>query len=413
MPEGLLSGYRALDLTDHKGFVCGKILAAMGVETIKVETPAGDPDRGLPPLNPKRPLPENSLYWAAFNTDKKSITLNLRSDRGRAVFKRLVREADFVLESFEPGFLQELGLGYQALADINPKIILTSITPFGQSGPYAHYKGSELIVSAMGGLLLTNGDPDRPPVKEGPDANYFHANAAAAAGTVLAHYYREKTGRGQHVDVSQQEVAASRTTSNLLVWMFDQRLIPRSGNIRNVGARSTRQFWPSKDGAIFWLFAGGRERASVNRALSQWIEEEGFENPFQQVTEWERFDVIGLAKETIDRYQDGIGRFFKQHSSRELTEEGFRRGIEACMVNSPADVLDYVQLQERDFWTHLEGDEKGVSHDYPRHFFLCNHTENFVKRSAPGLGEHNDAIYRQQLGLSPSDIQTLKKAGVI
>ena len=157
--------------------------------------------------------------------------------------------------------MKSLGLGYEALNRINPRIIMTSITPFGQNGPYAHYKGSELIASAMSGVLLTNGDPDRPPVREGPDSNYFQSNAAAALGTVMAHYYCQLTGQGQQVDVSLQEVAASRTPSNLVVWEFDKRLIKRSGTVRTVGARSTQWIWRCKDGYVFWLFAGGRTGA--------------------------------------------------------------------------------------------------------------------------------------------------------
>ncbi|MBN1848422.1 MAG: CoA transferase [Deltaproteobacteria bacterium] len=413
MSQGLLSGYRALDLTDHKGFVCGKILAALGIDVMKIEKPGGDPDRNIPPFYQDRKDPENSLYWAAFNTDKRSITLDIQSPQGQEIFKKLVKNVDFVLESHEPGFLDDLGLGYQSLCDINPRIILTSITPFGQTGPYAHYKGSELIVSAMGGVLLTNGDPDRPPVREGPDSNYFQSNAAAAAGTVLAHLYREKTGQGQHVDVSQQEVAASRSPSNLLVWMFDKKLIHRSGNIRNVGARSTRQFWPCKDGAVFWMFAGGRERASVNQALAQWMREVNFESPFLNISYWEAFDVIGLPKETINLYQESIGRFFMKFTKKELAEEGVKRGVETCMANNPADILEYVQLRERHFWIDLEDPDGQKTLTNPKHFFLCNHTENYVRRRAPRIGENNDDVYINELGLTSMDVAVLKEAGVI
>jgi benzylsuccinate CoA-transferase BbsE subunit len=274
MADSLMSGFRALDLTDEKGFVCGKILATLGIETIKIEKPGGDPARGIPPFLHETPNPEKSLYWLAFNTDKRSITLNLDTSQGQDLFRKLVKRSDFVLESFAPGYMESLGLGYEALSRVNPKIIMTSITPFGQKGPYAHYKGSELIASAMSGVLLTNGDPGRPPVREGPDSNYFQSNAAAALGTVMAHYYRQLTGQGQQVDVSLQEVAASRTPSNLVVWEFDKRLIKRSGTVRTVGARSTQWIWRCKDGYVFWLFAGSRTGAPINRAISKWIDDD-------------------------------------------------------------------------------------------------------------------------------------------
>ena len=132
MFESLLSGYRALDLTDEKGFVCGKILAALGVETIKVEPPGGDPARNIPPFLHREPEISNSLYWLANNSNKRSITLALEPERGREIFQKLVTRCDFIIESFKPGYLDSIGLGYPALAKINPRIILTSITPFGK-----------------------------------------------------------------------------------------------------------------------------------------------------------------------------------------------------------------------------------------------------------------------------------------
>jgi crotonobetainyl-CoA:carnitine CoA-transferase CaiB-like acyl-CoA transferase len=131
MRETLLSGCRALDLTDEKGFSCGKILAAIGVDVIKVERPGGDPSRGIPPFYENVPGPEKSLYWRAFNTDKRGITLNIETKEGQRLFKKLVEKADFVIESFAPGYLESLGLGYEALHLVNPRIIVASVTPFG------------------------------------------------------------------------------------------------------------------------------------------------------------------------------------------------------------------------------------------------------------------------------------------
>ena len=205
----------------------------------------------------------SSLCWLAYNTDKHSITLNLERKKGRELLKKLIPRCDFVIESFKPGYLDSIGLGYDTLAKINPGIILTSITPFGQKGPYSGFKGSEITISAMSGIMATNGDPDRPPLREGLDTIYYESNAAAALGTVMAHYVREKTGAGQQVDVSMQEVAVKRTSSNLLVWEFDKRLIKRAGTVRTVGARSTHWIWECKDGYIFWTFMGGKPGTRV------------------------------------------------------------------------------------------------------------------------------------------------------
>lgn len=413
MADSLLSGFRALDLTDEKGFACGKILAALGVETIKVEKPGGDPARGIPPFLHDAPEPEKSLYWLAFNTDKRSITLNLEASQGQDLFRKLVERADFVLESFTPGYMDSLGLGYEALRQVNPRIIVTSITPFGQKGPYAQYKGSELIASAISGVLATNGDLDRAPVREGPDSIYFRSDAAAALGTVIAHYHREMTGEGQQVDVSLQEVAASRTSTNLVVWEFDKRLIKRNATVRTVGARATQWLWRCKDGYVFWPYMGGLGGARGNRALSQWIDDDGLENPLNKMKNWEEFDFAAISREELDVQQEAIRKFFMSHTKKEIAEEGLKRGINAAVINSPADVLQNRQLKTRDYWVDLEHPELGIKLTYPKYFFLSNQTENFVRRRAPLIGEDNDDIYAHELGLASTEMVALKAAGVI
>jgi crotonobetainyl-CoA:carnitine CoA-transferase CaiB-like acyl-CoA transferase len=413
MTDSLLGGFRALDLMDEKGFVCGKILAALGVEVIKVERPGGDPARGIPPFLHNTPDPEKSLYWYAFNTDKRSITLNLELSQGQDLFRKLVEKADFVLESFTPGYMDSLGLGYEALKRVNPRIIMASVTSFGQKGPYAQYKGSELIASAMGGVLLTTGDPDRPPVREGPDSICFHAGVAAALGTIFANHYRQITGEGQQVDVSLQEIAASRTFNNLVIWEFGKRLLKRSGGVRRIGARSTRWIWQCKDGYVFWTLMPGRFGAPGNRAVSQWMDEDGLENPLNRVTNWDEFHPAKISGEELASYEEAIGKFFINHTKREIAQDGLKRGINAALVESPADVLESVQLRTRDYWAYLEHPEWGATLTYPKYFFLSNETENFVRRRAPRVGEDNHDIYVKELGLSGAEITALQQAGVI
>jgi benzylsuccinate CoA-transferase BbsE subunit len=413
MADILLSGYRALDLTDEKGFVCGKILAAMGVNVIKIEKPGGDPARNIPPFYHNTPNPEKSLYWFAFNTDKRSITLNLEASQGQELFRKLVKRADFMLESFPPGYMDSLGLGYEALRRVNPRIIMTSITPFGQKGPYAQYRGSELIASAMSGVLEITGDPDRPPVIEAPTSIYFQAGAAAACGTVISHYYREITGEGQQVDVSLTEVATSRNTRMLMYWEFDKRRQKRSGPMSQFGVRPWRIIWPCKDGYVFWILNGGPLGAPANQALSQWIEEDGIDNPLKQVANWEEFDMATMTQETSDAFTKAIGKFFLSHTKKEIAEEGLKRGICATVVSNPADVLKNPQLSARNYWVDLYYPELGITLAHPRHFFLCSETENYVRHRAPRIGEDNDQIYGKELGLSSSEMVALKEANII
>jgi crotonobetainyl-CoA:carnitine CoA-transferase CaiB-like acyl-CoA transferase len=415
MVESLLSGYRALDLTDEKGFICGKILAALGVETIKVEPPGGDPTRNIPPYLNGQPDINRSIYWMAHNTDKRSLTLNLKLERGRELFKMLVPKCDFVIESFKPGYLDSIGFGYIELEKINPGIILTSITPFGQKGPYSGFKGSEIVVSAMSGIMATNGDSDRPPLREGPDTIFFESGAAAALGTVMAHYAREITGEGQQVDVSMQEVAVKRTSSNLLAWEFDKRLIKRAGTIRTVGARSTHWIWECKDGYIFWTFMGGKPGSQGNKAISKWIDDDGMENPMRAITDWEEFDMAtqDISKDLIDTQQEAIRQFFLRHTKKEITEEGIKRGLNACAINNPADILDNPQLEARNYWAKINSPVSNYSLKYPQYYFLSNQTENFIKSAAPVAGEYNDTVYRKELKLSAWEISDLEKSSVI
>ncbi len=413
MLNSLLNGFRALDLTDDKGFACGQILASLGVDVIKIEKPGGEPTRNIPPFYHDDPAPEKSLHWFAFNTDKKSITLDLEKERGRELFKKLVAKADFILESFLPGYMDGLGIGYEALSRVNKRIIVTSITHFGQKGPYSGYKGCEIVDSAMSGVLDNTGHPDRPPVKEAIGTIYFHAGAAAALGTLISHYSREATGEGQQVDVSIQEVAASRAILCLLPWQWDKRLVKRGGPMGQIGFRPFRHIWPCKDGYVYWMFNGGPIGAPANRALSKWIDDEGMENPLSQVTNWEELDRSTMTQQMHDAFQETIGKFFLRRTKKEISEEGLRRGINAVIASDPADVLSNPQLNARNFWTGLEHPDLGITLKYPRHFFLCSETENYARHPAPNIGQASTEFYVKELGLTSKEIAELKKTGVI
>jgi crotonobetainyl-CoA:carnitine CoA-transferase CaiB-like acyl-CoA transferase len=229
----------------------------------------------------------------------------------------------------------------------------------------------------------------------------------------MAHYYREITGEGQQVDVSLQEVAASRTSSDLVVWEFDKRLIKRNSTIRTVGARATRWIWQCKDGYVFWPYMGGPVGAPANRSLSQWMDDDGIENPLNQITNWDEFDMAAIPREVLNIQQEAIAKFFLKRTKKELAEEGLRRRINASVVNNPADVLANQQLEARDFWIDLEQPEMGMTLKYPKFYFLSNQTENFIKRRAPHIGEDNNDIYVSELGLSSKEMASLKESGVI
>jgi crotonobetainyl-CoA:carnitine CoA-transferase CaiB-like acyl-CoA transferase len=412
MSDGLLKGYRALDLTDQKGLVCGLILADMGVEVIKIEKPGGDPARNIPPFFQDTCDSEKSLYWFAFNTNKRSITLNLETKKGQDIFKRLLKTTDFVLESYTPGYLESLKLGYEDLKKINQKIILTSITHFGQKGPFSKYKGSELVDAAMSGVLDNTGQPGLPPVKEGLDSLYFHAGATAAMGTLMSLFALESTREGQQVDVSIQQVGVSRTTLTLLPWMWDKRMVKRT-NMGQTGVYPFPWVWTCKDGFVFWFFLGGQIGAPANKALSQWMAEVGITDSLSGTKDWNELDKSALTKEVLDSFQEAITAFFKRYTKKEIEAEGSRRGLNAVIASDPEDVMENKQYSARHYWQEIDHPELGTRIPYPRHFFLSNTTENFACAKAPGLGQDNEAIYNQELGLSHEKIDVLKNEHII
>src|SRR4051812_38678106 len=199
-----LEGLRVLDLAGPMGAYCGKLMADLGADVIRVEPPAGDVGRQLPPFYEGKPGPERSLFYWHFNTNKRGVTLNLDTNGGRELLRELAKNADVLIETFQPGYLASIGLGYADLEKMNPGIIVTSITPFGQAGPFKDYVGEELIGQASGGLLWMCGWPDRRPVMMGGGPAMHQASAEGTAGTLIALEWREATGEGQQVDVSVQ-----------------------------------------------------------------------------------------------------------------------------------------------------------------------------------------------------------------
>src|SRR3972149_79549 len=196
-PEGCLEPYRVLDLTAGGCSLCGKILGDLGADVIRIERPGGNPDRSLGPFYKDIPDREKSLFWFAYNANKRGITLNIETADGREIFRRLVKRADFVIESLPPGYMDSLHIGYAVLKEINPRLIMAGISPFGQKGPYAHSNASDLITMAMSGFMYLHGDPDRPPVWISFPQASISAGAECAAAALIAHRHREGGGGGR------------------------------------------------------------------------------------------------------------------------------------------------------------------------------------------------------------------------
>ncbi len=412
--ELALAPYRVLDLTDDKGFLCGKVLGDLGADVIKIEKPGGEPARRLGPFYKDIPDPEKSLYWFAYNSNKRGITLDIETRDGKELFKRLVKKADFVIESFSPGYMEEIGLGYSTLSKINPGIILTSISHFGQAGPYKDYKGCDIVDMAMSGYMFVTGDPDRPPVRITFPQAYLNAGIEAAAGAMIAFYYRQLTGEGQWVDVSIQHSAVRLPFEVRQFWEFTHQIWPRQGPRRGGIFMHVlrRQTWPCKGGAISYELLSGASRANENRALVQWLDSEGMADTFLKDVKWEEFDFATVSEEFIAQVEERLGRFFLTHTVDELCAGAQERRIMIYPILDAKGVVENSQLAAREFWEEVEHPELGASIIYPGAFIKATETPCNIRRRSPLIGEHNDEVYGE-LGISSEEILILKQSNII
>jgi len=411
--EGMLSPYRVLDLADEKGLICGKILGDLGADVIKIEKPGGDTARNLGPFYHDEVDPEKSLLWFALNTSKRGITLNIETTSGQEIFKKLVKDSDFVIETFSPGYLDSLGLGYSELEKINPRVILISITSFGQTGLYKDWKTSDIVAWAMGGNMAPWGDADRPPIHFSHHSQAFlHAGSDGAQGALTALYHRWNTGKGQHVDVSVQEAVAQcleHITSN---WDLRKALQKRTEEVRTGTNHRTTLIWPCKDGFVSWSH-GGKSVLTPSLPLIKWMESEGVTTEFLKDFDWERPDFAQISQEEMDQIEEPTARFFMSHTKAELLEGAVKNKVMLYPVATTADMLESVQLAARDFWTDVEHPELETTITYPGAFACCSEASPRISRRAPLIGEHNQEVFGNELGISKKELITLKKEGVI
>jgi len=411
----LLKSFRVLDLTDRKGHFCGKILADLGAEVIKVERPGGDPDRHMGPFYQNTPDPEKSLHWFAYNLNKRGITLNLETTDGKTIFEKLVKSADAVIESYPVGYLEKLGLGYAALRSINPRIIMTSITPFGQTGPYSEYKCTDLISMAMGGLAYITGDSEGSPVRVSFAQSYLLASAEAAAALMVAYYHREKTGNGQCIDVSIQASVAGKLSNAVPTWELNGNIIKREGRYMvGRGAKLKMQLlWKCKDGHVTFALMGGKLGAKSNQRVAQWIIDDGSAPEFFKAIDWASLDIAKQSQEEQDRLEGVVADFFAKHTKAELYKMANVAGVLLCPQSSMKDIAENLQLQSRDFWMEVEHPQLEATIIYPGPFLKATATPITAKQKAPYIGEHNEMIFMDELGLTREEYAQKRQAGII
>jgi crotonobetainyl-CoA:carnitine CoA-transferase CaiB-like acyl-CoA transferase len=414
----LLTPYRVLDLSGETGFMCGKVLGDFGADVVIVEPPGGHPARSIGPFYKDEVHPEKSLFWFAFNTSKKGITLDLTRAAGQQLLQELVRQTDIIIESFAPGYLDALGVGYAALSAIKPDLIFTSITPFGQAGPRRNWKGTDLTLQARCGFQFLLGDPDRAPVRLSVPMTAVKAGVEAANASLFALFHRNTNGVGQYVDVSIQATG---------VWqMMNASSFPkhhgtnqgRAGDRYNAGFGNARAILPCADGYVTFFTAGGHMGAPTLYAMSRWMESEGKVPELMRGKKWEEWDLARLAKDVkaqqeMDDLNETIATFLATKSKWEIFERAFNEKILAAPVSNVKDLVEHPQPNARGFFCQLSHPELGTEILYPGHWALMNNAQAGPRFRAPRIGEHNEVIYCQRLGYGKDQLEEWRRSGVV
>jgi crotonobetainyl-CoA:carnitine CoA-transferase CaiB-like acyl-CoA transferase len=415
----VLSCYRILDLSDHKGFFCGKLLGDLGADVIKIEKPGGDPSRNIGPFYGDIPDTEKSLYWFAFNTNKRGITLDIETVDGRELFIQLLKKSDAVIESFEPGYLESIELGYEALSEINPDIVLTRVSAFGQEGPYRNYKAGDLVVRSLGGMVFNVGDPDRPPLTTSYPHSYLIGAAHAAIGTMVALYYRAFSGKGQVVDApTQQGLGFVGSAEQQLPWILQGIMPQRQGRRRFTTQTQNGELyyqpilWKCQDGDISFSLATAAMAAS-HIPLIEGMKQDGIDTSALERWDWTKPHEWEWTRKDLDAIIATLEEYFNRHSKAELLKLSQEKGVHIGICLNIADALAFPQFNERDFWVEIQHPGLETSLVYPGAFTKFSEAHCGFRFRAPYIGEHNKEIFEIELGLSKQQMLNLKQYHVI
>jgi crotonobetainyl-CoA:carnitine CoA-transferase CaiB-like acyl-CoA transferase len=401
--EQALSDVKVLDLTHYvAGPYCTKLLSDYGAEVIKIERPGtGDGARRMGPFLGDDPHPEKSGLFLHLNTNKQGITLNLKTDTGIRIFKELVKDADILVENFAPRVMPDLGLDYCILEELNPRLVKTSISNFGQYGPYRDYKATEIVLFAMGPHMITEGEPDQAPLRYPGYKSQFLAGTHAATATMGAFFGGELTGAGQEVDVSIIECLSSlpEGAGKLMSYAFSGEEVVRTGH-RNEGMYPLGYF-PCKDGVIhvFGFTPAQWPRIAQWMEMPELLEDPRFIDPVKRPEHHDEFDVIFME-------------WLLDQTQQEVVRSGQENRIPVAPVNRIDDVLADPQFNARDAFVPIEHPVAGTVL-FPNVPFKLPEVPSHPQQPAPTLGQHNREIYCDGLGYNDSDLVRLRAEGVI
>ena len=404
MADQPLSDVEVLDLTWHiSGPYATKLLADYGADVIKIEQPGhGDPARRMGPFFKDDPHPEKSGLFLHLNTNKRGITLNLKSDTGKKLFKELVKNADVLVENFSPRVMPLLGLSYDELEKVNPRLVMTSISNFGQDGPYRDYKASDLIIFGMGGAMYCNGLTERQPLKKGGRVIEYQGGTHGAVATMLALMGARLQGVGQHVDVSllsTQMGTIDKRMSNLLAYQYNGDITPRPDP--RTRSAYPAGVYPCKDG--YWqLWGYGQLWPRTAATLDM-----------PELATDPRFCTLDAQAKPghLEEFQAIFLPWCLERTKEQCVTKAQKAGILCGPVNSTKELLEDAHWRSREFWVEVEHPVTGTL-TYPGAPIKMLGTPRQVKRPAPLLGQHNEQVYGG-LGYTSEDLVKLRERGVI
>jgi benzylsuccinate CoA-transferase BbsE subunit len=403
-----LAGIRVLDLADNAVAYTSRLLADLGAEVIRIEPPQGSRLRRAAPLA-VTDHGVTSCAHAFWNANKKTVTLDLSCADGARLFADLVAKSDVVVETFAPGTLEQWGIGYEAMKSRNPGIILVSVTPYGQSGPCAKFRATDLTLLAAGGLLSLGGYPEIGPVAVAGEQGNLASAIFGAVAALKALLEREGTNHGQWIDVSGQECIAFALEDAIPEWYLANSIRRRTGDAAREAGTGV---YPCRDGYIS-MVAGRLGTAKAFKTLVQWIAESGTTGGPELLDErWQDFK-FRQSPQGIARFAEIFAAFCAVRGKEELYREGQARQIAIAPVNTVADIVDDAQLRANGFFRTLHDGALDRDVTLPGPPYRLSRTPAQLREPASVVGSDNRAIYVGELGLSEAELCALASAGVV
>ena len=412
---GPLTGLRVLELTGETAQFCGKLMADLGADVIKIEPPGGQENRNIGPFLDDEPHPERSLHFWHYNTSKRGVTIDITKPEGQELFRKLAANAGLVLESLPAGRLAKLGLGYEILSATNPGLIMCSVTPFGQDGPWRDYQTSDLLHLAAGGQMASSGYdtedvPDAPPIAPGGGNAWHIASHYAYIGILAALYHRDFTGEGQYIDVSVHEACSLTTEGAIAIYLSTGEVVRRhTGRHASPDMSPVIQHATNDGGYINTTRSGSNLTTARVKILAEWMDSYGLAQDLLD----EKFQDPAVVAQSDQHFAAVLKNFFANMPLVEAYEGGQELNFPWGAVRTMDEIVGDPHLGDRDFFVSVEHPELGREFTYPGPAAIYNGSPWRIYRRAPLIGEHNDEILGGELGISKSDLEALQKSGAI